>query len=431
VIREALDRRAYGFSELGKKDRFFARSWVALMSWAKSFLIVAILLASFLATPLTGSTASATGSSFMFAAAGDHGQDVNTNSSLALLVSSGANFYLALGDLSYYKVGAESIWCNTIKSYVGTNFPIELVSGFHDDGLESSRNDGGLIDNFVNCLPDKMASTGVYGKEYYFDYPPASPLARIIMVSPALNFSNGGYYPYNVGSSHYEWLSNLIDGARSSGIPWVIVAMHKPCISAGIYPDCVAGSDLMNLLIQKRVDLVLQAHDHNYQRSKQLTCAFVEQFASSCVANDGSSGTYTQGRGTVFVIAGTFGQEFYPINFTNPNAAYFARMASNNTSGMGHGFVEYSVSADQLKAQTDFSGSFSDSFRIIKPGALQAIIIYFEDNPIFTSLLIAPIFVGITAISLRHLKRRPLGSKEDKMMGSASDAQDKPKNLED
>ncbi len=394
------------------------------MSWAKSFLIVAILLLSFLATPLTGTIASASGSSFMFGAAGDHGQDVNTNSSLALLASSGANFYLALGDLSYYKVGAESIWCNTIKSYVGTRFPIELVSGFHDDGLETSRNDGGLIDNFVNCLPDKMASTGVYGKEYYFDYPSSSPLARIIMVSPALNFSNGGYYPYGVGSSHYEWLSNSIDGARSSGIPWVIVAMHKPCISAGIYPDCVAGSDLMNLLIQKRVDLVLQAHDHNYQRSKQLTCAFVEQFASSCVANDGSSGTYMKGLGTVFVIAGTFGQEFYPINFTNPNSSYFARLAGNNTSGMGHGFVQYSITADEIKAQTDLSGSFSDSFHIVKPGAVQAVVLFFEDNPIFASLLIAPIFVGISVISLRHWKLSLLRSKEERMPVSASDAED-------
>jgi calcineurin-like phosphoesterase family protein len=391
------------------------------MSATRSFLLVAILLFSFLLTTIANPVSSAAGSPFKFAAAGDHGQDVNTNSSLALLASSGANFYLALGDLSYYKVGAEDIWCNIIKSYVGLSFPIELVSGFHDDGLESSRNDGGLIDNFVNCLPDHVGSTGVYGKEYYFDYPSSGPLVRIIMVSPALNFSIGGYYPYTIGSSHYEWLSSVIDGARASGITWVIVAMHKPCISAGIYPDCVAGSDLMNLLIQKKVDLVLQAHDHNYQRSKQLTCAFVEQFSSACVANDGSSGTYMKGRGTVFVIAGTFGQEFYPINFTNPNASYFAKLASNNTSGMGHGFVKYYVTASELTAQTDFSGSFSDSFRIVKPGALQAVLIFFQDNLLYASLLIAPIFVGIAVISLRHWKRWLPLSEEGERAASESD----------
>jgi hypothetical protein len=374
------------------------------MTRTRSFLLLAILLLSFLLT-LTGShVASAAGLSFKFAAAGDHAQDVNTNSSLRLLATSGANFYLALGDLSYYKVGAENIWCTIVKSYVGPNFPFELVSGFHDDGVESSPTDGGLIDNFVNCLPDRMGSTGVYGKEYYFDYPSSSPLARVIVTSPALNFSNGGYYPYTVGSSHYQWLSSTIDGARASGIPWVIVAMHKPCISAGIYTNCVAGSDVMNLLIQKKVDLVLQAHDHNYQRSKQLTCAFVEQFSSACVSNDGSSGTYSKGEGTIFVISGTFGQEFYPINFTSPNAPYFASLASNNTLGMRHGFVEYTVTADELKAQTDFSGSFSDSFRIVKPGALQAVLLFIGDNPIFTSLLIAPILAGIILVSLKRWK---------------------------
>src|SRR5260370_21098028 len=222
------------------------------------------------------------------------------------------------------------------------------------------------------------------------------------MISPDLNFSNGGYYPYTIGSTHYEWLSNVVDGARAAGITWVVVAMHKPCISAGLYPDCIVGPSLMNLLIQKRVDLVLQAHDHNYQRSKQLTCAFVQQYSSSCVADDGSSGTYSKGRGTIFVISGTFGQEFYPINFTSPNALYFASLASNNTRGMGHGFVEYTITADELKAQTDFSGSFSDSFRIVKPEALQAILIFFEDSPILALLLIAPILVGITVVSFKR-----------------------------
>jgi hypothetical protein len=168
----------------------------------------------------------------------------------------------------------------------------------------------------------------------------------------------------------------------------------------------------MNLLFQKRVDLVLQAHDHNYQRSKQLTCAIVEQFSSSCVANDGSSGIYAKGRGTIFVVAGTFGQIFYPINFTNPNAAYFTSLASNNTSGMGHGFVQISVAAGELKAQTDFSGTFFDSFSIVKPGVLQSFLFFLEDNLIFVVLSIAPILAGITVISLKRWRRWPLLAKD-------------------
>ena len=354
---------------------------------------------------------SASGATFQFAAAGDHNQSATTNSSLERLADSGVSFYLALGDLSYTSVGEESQWCDIVKSYVGPNFPFELVSGFHDDGRESPPNDGGLIDSYANCLPDKLGSTGVYGKEYYFDYPPSSPLARIIMVSPDLNFTNGGFYSYSAGSSHYVWLSNAIDAARASGIIWVIVAMHKPCISAGLYPSCIVGRDVMNLLIQKKVDLVLQAHDHNYQRSKQLTCAVVEKFSSSCIANDGSSGVYSKSRGTIFVIAGTFGQVFYPINFADPNAAYFASLASNNTRGMGHGFVQISVAANELTAQTNFSGNFSDTFSIVKPGVLQSILFFVQDNLIFVLLSIAPILAGVTAISLKRWGKWPFLAK--------------------
>jgi hypothetical protein len=370
-----------------------------------SSLLLAILLVSLFLIPTGGHVASAAGATFQFAAAGDHEQTMTTNSSLERLSDSGVNFYLALGDLSYTSVGEESDWCNIVKSYVGPNFPFELVSGFHDDGRETSPDNGGLIDSYANCLPDKLGSTGIYGKEYYFDYPASSPLARIIMVSPDLNFTNGGYYSYSVGSSHYKWLSSAIDGARASGITWVIVGMHKPCISAGVYPTCLVGRDLMNLLFQKKVDLVLQAHDHNYQRSKQLTCALVEKFSSSCVANDGSSGIYSKGRGTIFVIAGTFGRVFYPINFTNQNAPYFASLAGNKTIGMGHGFVQISVGPDTIKAQTNFSGNFSDSFSIVKPGVLQSISFFVEDNLIFVLLSIVPVVAGITVISLRRWGR--------------------------
>jgi hypothetical protein len=370
----------------------------------KCSLLLATLLCSFFLIPTNNRVVSAASPAFRFAAAGDHTQDASTNSSLRRLASSGVNFYLALGDLSYTSVGEESDWCNIVTSYVGPNFPFELVSGFHDDGRESPPNNGGLIDSFASCLPDMMGSAGVYGKEYYFDYPPSGPLARVIMVSPDLNFTNGGYYSYSVGSTHYEWLSSAIDGARATGVTWVIVAMHKPCISAGIYPTCIVGRDLTNLLIEKKVDLVLQAHDHNYQRSKQLTCVLVQQFSRACVADDGSSGTYAKGRGTIFVISGTFGQQFYPVNFTSANAPYFASLASNNTRGMGHGFVEYTVTADELKAQTDFSGTFSDSFRIVKPGALEAVLIFVEDNSLLVLLLIAPILVGITLVSLKRWK---------------------------
>ncbi len=316
-------------------------------------------------SPLVDEVVTGTNSStFTFAAAGDHDATSSTSSSLNTLANSGVSFYLALGDLSYGSMN-ETSWCNYVKSNVGSTFPFQLISGNHEDGLEETNQ--GLIDNFASCLSDRVGGSGTYAKEYYFDYPAVNPTARIILISPTLNFTIGGYYSYKVGTSHYDWLSNAIDSARASGIPWVIVGMHKPCISEGASSGgCPIGSDLMNLLIQKRVDLVLQAHDHTYQRSKQLTCATVNSFDSTCVANDGSGGIYQKGAGTELVIAGLFGAGLTKINATQPEAAYFTKGFGLGSPGAGHGFVEYTVSPDRIVAQLVMStgGNFTDSFTI-------------------------------------------------------------------
>lgn len=92
--------------------------------------------------------------------------------------------------------------------------------------------------------------------------------------------------------------------------------MHKNCITAGT-KSCEIGVNLMNLLIQRRVDLVLQGHDHTYQRSQQLalgaSCAAIVPGAYNpgCVVDDGSDNSYTRGAGTIIVINGNVGRCCY------------------------------------------------------------------------------------------------------------------------
>jgi hypothetical protein len=91
--------------------------------------------------------------------------------------------------------------------------------------------------------------------------------------------------------------------------------MHEVCLTTGV-SQCQIGEDINNLLIRKKVDLVLQGHDHAYFRSKQLainstTCPNVpsDSYNSTttkvgsanlnCVVNDGSTGSYVKGAGTV------------------------------------------------------------------------------------------------------------------------------------
>ncbi len=307
--------------------------------------------------------------SFTFAAAGDHGANAKTASSLAALDASPAEFYLAVGDMDYDETPTDAAWCDYVHQHLptkGASFPFELVTGNHEDDF----GENGRITNFTACLPDQLGSTpepgSQYGVNYSFDYPAAAPLARFIMISPNLTVG-GTRYDFKPGTTHYAWLADTIDDAHADGIPWVIVGFHFPCLTAGNYA-CGAGPALTNLLVQKHVDLVLHGHEHTYQRGKQLaldpvTCPSIGAigYNPACVVDDGLDGVYPKGAGTVDVIAGTFGRPLYNVSRTDPEGPYFTKL-----DGTTHGFVQYTVTADQLSARfvpTD-AGTFGDAFTI-------------------------------------------------------------------
>jgi hypothetical protein len=104
-----------------------------------------------------------------FTAVGDLGGTSNTDSVLAGIANAGADFHLALGDLSYGSYAPERAWCNYVQSRVGTMFPFELGAGNHDmDGQPT-----GYINNFVACLPDRIGNvTGTYVKLNAIPIPP-------------------------------------------------------------------------------------------------------------------------------------------------------------------------------------------------------------------------------------------------------------------
>src|SRR5260221_9602780 len=352
--------------------KFFSLRAKRTQKYLFYFMLILILsIPLFVANRIISRVKADSSTSFSFTAGGDIGGNANSSTTLDLIAQSGASFHLAIGDLSYSEITPESKWCSYVQSRVGSTFPFELFSGNHEDGGEGQ---DGLIDIFVQCLPDRLGAVGTYGKEYYFDYPASSPIARFIMISPNLTFTNGGAYSYAAGTAHYNWVANTIDNARAAGIKWVIVGMHKVCISMGIMP-CDIGNDLMNLLVSKKVDLILQAHDHDYQRSKQLafngtTCTAISPAAynSNCVVNDGSTGVYTQGAGPVVVIVGTVGEGLNTISTSDGDAGYFANWMGDNVNPTD-GLTKFSVSSDQLTVAANFTGStvpnnFTDSFTI-------------------------------------------------------------------
>jgi hypothetical protein len=342
----------------------------------------------------------------VFAAGGDMGCSPAAAATLEGIHRSGADFALHFGDMAYDQAAApyEATWCDFVHARLGTGFPYEIVTGGHDldEGATLGSQYEGSIDKYVQCMPDRLGATSEagagYGKEYFFDHPALHPLARFIMISPSIVMPDGTVFDYTASppSAHYRWLVDAIDGARASGIRWVVVGMARDCITAG-EKHCEIGPDVFNLLVDKKVDLILQGHEHGYERSKQLAtgpeCTAIPLGAPApapCIADDGTDGIYRKGTGPVLVIAGTLGIGQRPMYPQDPEAPDFVtlmgggcpRGVASRADGAplaehgapcdpqpAPGFVEYTVSAERIAARfvPNNGTGFTDSFTISDP----------------------------------------------------------------
>lgn len=309
----------------------------------------------------TANTAARTATSFRFTAAGDYAQTSYTTANLDYIARSGARFHLALGDLNYDPTNVTATsWSSYVKSHLPANFPFEVLIGNEDE----------QFDELAEDLPDHLGNIyGTYGKEYRFDYPAAAPLVRFILVSPG-GVAEG--YNYTKGWPHYNWVAQQIDEARNAGIPWVIVGMHEYCIviNSTIHSDTCTALDLTNLLLSKKVDLILYGHKHNFQVSKQLalnstTCTSltIGAYNPDCVVS--ASTSLTKGAGPVMVINGTGGDSpLSDLDSGDPEAGYF-RAWEGSGRNPTWGISCFTVSSTQITVQyVGVSGGFSDSFTI-------------------------------------------------------------------
>ncbi len=344
---------------------------------------------------------------FSFGVSGDIGSiwgGSNGQKTIDRLVATNPSFFIAMGDLTYGAnntgQGSAYNWCTDFKR----RFPnLVIIAGNHDTGESTGETDyNNIVDNCVpsptswlgtswhgsgnDCIRDSLtAHPSCYGREYYFDYAVSSTKARFILISPGItkiNTTSSPAWSYSAGDRHYNWVRDTIDVAKNdASFRWVVVGMHKNCVSTAT-KSCEIGFDLWNLLVSKRVDLIVQGHDHTYQRSKQLalnpsTCsAFVSDgnnrptYNEACIVNSGD--VYTQGGGTALSIVGTGGQGLYTINGTS-NAheyGYFKSvMGSNTTPGNNHGFAKYDVTYSSTSESTNMDPTtFSDTFSITNPG---------------------------------------------------------------
>ncbi len=157
--------------------------------------------------------------------------------------------------------------------------------------------------------------------EYYT--PNADPYYKYF--GPAAGVVGKGYYSYDVGKWHAVvvnselFVSNEFDAsARTEQLKWVegdlkkhktfctVAYWHNPLFSSGWHGNDPRFAPLWAILYNNDVDLVLNGHDHDYERFLPMTPA----------------GVLDSAKGITEIVAGTGGEELRGFGDINRNSAY-------------------------------------------------------------------------------------------------------------
>lgn len=219
---------------------------------------------------------------FNFVAAGDWGCDHEAIRTFSMMKNMEPELYLGLGDYSYEK--SLDCWLDIIKS-AGNSFKISL--GNHDT-------EGKLLQGYMDEFELE--------KQYYsFNY----LNTHFVALSTELDRSDQ--------VEQLDFVRNdLLRTRLNPNIDWMIIFFHRPFYSASSSEFSSMTKTYHPIFEEFGVDLVLQGHSHNYQRTYPLL--FNDESHSKPIISDKEKYHYQHPKGVIFVVAGTGGESIQPLN---------------------------------------------------------------------------------------------------------------------
>ncbi|MGZ5490229.1 MAG: metallophosphoesterase [Nitrososphaeraceae archaeon] len=282
------------------------------------------------------SSAAVTLGDFNFAAAGDWGCTSNTINTVQNIIDLDPEFVLALGDLSYDS--SAKCWLEIVSPIANKTM---ITIGNHD------------TDSTIK-LKEYTDFFGLKGQYYSFNY----QNVHFIVMSTEL--------PYEDGSEQYNFVNNdLSKVSLNPDIDWIVVDYHSLAYTspANIGKGNSAEKELRDiyhpLFIKYNVDLVLQAHNHNYQRSYPIIYNNTNS-ENPIITDTNNNNNYYDPKGMIFGTVGTGGESLYPLTGQAPYVA---------TQYVGFGFLNVDVINDGTTLSGKFfanDGTIKDQFTIIK-----------------------------------------------------------------
>jgi predicted MPP superfamily phosphohydrolase len=263
---------------------------------------------------------------FNFVAAGDFGCSEEAIRTVNGMVMKNPELVIALGDLSYQR--SPNCWLNIINP-IDSSGKVKISFGYHDMSTELFK---------YNTYLKHFNLTNPY---YSFNYQNVHFLAMAT--------AKNNLIPYDETSQQYQFVKNDLKMARDNkSIDWIIVYSFRSFYSSNTTHH--GQDELRNfyhpLFDKYGVDIVLQAHNHNYQRTYPIT--FNETSPSSPIVLDkGKQNLYNNPKGPIFVTVGTAGAPLY--NFSSQKPFIISQFAHN-------GFLN--VVIEKSKKEFNLTGMF-------------------------------------------------------------------------
>ena len=190
---------------------------------------------------------------------------------------------LGLGDYSYESTA--DCWFQRIDTI---DEKMKIAIGNHDRDDEK--------------LPAFMNHFGLREQYYSFD------LQNIHFVALSTEVS------FNVNSAQYKFVKDDLSKAASNpNIDWIIAYYHRPMYTLpSTHPAITFLRSIYHPLFEQYgVDLVLQGHNHNYQRTYPIKFNSVNP--GHPIETSTNTTNYTDPDGQIFVTVGTGGDSLYPF----------------------------------------------------------------------------------------------------------------------
>ena len=284
---------------------------------------------------------------FNFTAAGDWACRDSASDTVNNIVNKNPELLLGLGDYSYEDTA--DCWLEMIAPlYEKTKIAI----GNHDDETTT------LLNQYVSHF-------NLTKQFYSFNY----QNVHFTVISTELLEND------SEGNEQFEFVNaDLASAASDPNIDWTVVYHHKEAYTSPyttnpneeeIRTASISLRDVYHPLLEKYdVDLVLQAHNHNYERSYPIK--YNNANSSAPIITDSHINNYSNPEGQIFVTVGTAGRGTYDFLAKHP---YMVRQYT------GDGFLNVDVIDNgQTFSATFYSNleGIKDQFSITKNGSIAA-----------------------------------------------------------